>query len=97
MAVKEVKAITLGFVKPVIKKLIFTNSKEEAARLEKEGYVIYFPSELTKELQIDNTIYVLGNIETNETSDNEVQVQSRINAEYFIRAVQSSIHDTRPE
>ena len=63
MVVKEENTVTLDFAKPVIGKLIFTNSKEEATRLEKEGYVIYFPSALTKEIEHNGSIYVLGNYE----------------------------------
>lgn len=49
---------SLEFIKPTISKVVFTDSREEAQRLEKNGMHIYFPSELAK-FDTGNLIYVL--------------------------------------
>lgn len=49
---------SLDFTEPKISKVVFTNSREEAERLEKNGMRIYFPSELAK-FDTGSPIYVL--------------------------------------
>lgn len=48
----------LDFIEPTISKVVFTDSREEAQRLEKNGMHIYFPSELAK-FDTGKPIYVL--------------------------------------